>query len=59
MVICSVVWRDKFFSPKTADLFLLQKRLDIATAVSKFEFDGIIFGVRKLDGMRLMFLRGR
>ena len=47
MVICSVVWRDKFFSPKTADLFLLQKRLDIATAVSKSVFDGIIFGVRK------------
>ena len=33
--------------PRKAYLFLLRKRLDIATAVSKSVFDGIIIGVRK------------
>ena len=33
--------------PRKAYLFLLRKRLDIAAAVSKSVFDGIIFGVRK------------
>ena len=47
MPIGNIVWRDKFFSPKTACLLFLRKRLDIATAVSKSVFDGIIIGVRK------------
>ena len=47
MAIGSVAWRDKFFSPITSDLLLLEKQLDAATAASKSVFDGISFGVRK------------
>ena len=46
MPIGNIVWRDKFFSPKSIS-FSLTERLDIATAVSKSVFDGIIIGVRK------------
>jgi exopolyphosphatase/guanosine-5'-triphosphate,3'-diphosphate pyrophosphatase len=47
MTIGSVAWRDKFFSPKTSDRFLLEMQLDAATAASKAVFDGISIGVKK------------
>jgi exopolyphosphatase/pppGpp-phosphohydrolase len=47
MAVGSIAWRDKFFSPKTADLLLLNKQLDAATAASKSVFDSINIGVRK------------
>lgn len=48
MAVGSVAWRDKFFSPKTADPLLLQTQLDAATAASKTVFDGISPGVRRI-----------
>lgn len=48
MAVGSVAWRDKFFSPKTADPLLLQAQLDAATAASKAVFGGISPGVRRI-----------
>ncbi|GJM12099.1 MAG: hypothetical protein DHS20C12_05020 [Pseudohongiella sp.] len=47
MAVGSVAWRDKFFSPKSSDISLLEKQLDAATDAARSVFDSISPSVSK------------